>query len=205
VDKLSHGIQSLGREFSDVKGSTQGVRIPKDPPPSQIDELRQGGPGDERTRHTDEIERQTIIRHNERAQSQNEGVTSQRILVVEDNIINRRILSRKLCSLGFEIIEANDGQETLDAYQNSSLDCILMDQEMPVISGNSATRRIRELEKESGTHIPILGMTANVRAAQISEMLEAGMDDIINKPFRTEEIVAKINQFLPMALGMTNK
>jgi CheY-like chemotaxis protein len=109
-----------------------------------------------------------------------------------------------LCSLGFEIIEANNGQEALDAYQNSSLDCILMDQEMPVINGNSATRRIRELEKESDTHIPILGMTANVRAAQISEMLEAGMDDIINKPFRTEEIVAKINQFLPMALGMTN-
>ncbi|KAI1829267.1 hypothetical protein DTO027I6_10018 [Penicillium roqueforti] len=205
VDKLSHGIQSLGRELSDIKGSTQGVRIPKDPPLSQIDELRQGGPVDERTRRTREIERRTVIRDNERAQSQNEGITSRRILVVEDNIINRSILSRKLCSLGFEIIEANNGQEALNAYQNSSLDCILMDQEMPVINGNAATRRIRELEKESDTHIPILGMTANVRAAQISEMLEAGMDDIIKKPFRGEEIVATISQFLPMGLDMTDK
>jgi signal transduction histidine kinase len=99
VDKLSHGIQSLGRELSDIKGSTQGVRIPKDPPLSQIDELKQGGPVDERTRRTHEIERRTIIRDNERAQSQNEGITSRRILVVEDNIINRRILSRQFSNI----------------------------------------------------------------------------------------------------------
>jgi signal transduction histidine kinase/CheY-like chemotaxis protein len=196
VDKLSHDIQVLGRELSEVEAPTQEVRIPKTPPLSQIDELRPGGPLDERTRHTHEIARQAMVHNNEGHQNHNWETSDRRILVVEDNIINRRIISRKLRSLGFEVIEANNGEEALNIFQNSKLDCILMDQEMPVMDGNAATKCIRELEKGRDTHIPILGVTANVRAAQKSEMLEVGMDDIIHKPFRTDDIVAKISQFV---------
>ncbi|KAJ5776694.1 uncharacterized protein N7511_001705 [Penicillium nucicola] len=203
VDKLSHNIQALGLELSEVEGPTPDVRIPKDPPLSQIDELNRSGSMDERTKHSHEIARQAIVRSNDIHQSQNDKNTSRHILVVEDNIINRRILSRKLRSLGFQIMEASNGLEALNTFQNSKLDCILMDQEMPVMDGNTATKRIRELENENDTHIPILGVTANVRAAQRSEMLEAGMDDIIHKPYHTEEIVAKISQFVPATLEMT--
>lgn len=203
VDKLSHNIQALGMELSDLEGPTPDVRIPKDPSLSQIDELNRSGSMDERTKHTHEIGRQAIVRSTEIHQSQDDENTSRRILVVEDNIINRRILSRKLRSLGFQIMEANNGLEALNTFQNSRLDCILMDQEMPVMDGNAATKRIRELENGNDTHVPILGVTANVRAAQRSEMLEAGMDDIIHKPYHTEEIVAKISQFVPATLKIT--
>ena len=99
--------------------------------------------------------------------------------------------------MGFQILEASNGQEALDVAQNDTLDCILMDQEMPVMDGISATKRIRELENDSDAHIPIVGVTANVRMAQQAEMLDAGMDDIIHKPYRTDEIVAKISQLVP--------
>jgi CheY-like chemotaxis protein len=205
VENLSHDIQALGRVLSEGEESTQDIQIPEDPPLNQVDELRRGGPVDERTRNTDEVARQVIFRNIESHQSHKEQSAGRRILVVEDNIINRRILSRKLGSLGFQIMEAKNGQEALNKFQNGKIDCILMDQEMPVLDGNAATKRIRELEKESDTRVPILGVTANVRAAQKSEMFEAGMDDIIHKPFRTEEIIAKINQFVPVSLTLTNK
>ncbi|KAJ6089216.1 hypothetical protein N7499_004063 [Penicillium canescens] len=205
VDKLSHDIQALGRELSEVEGSTQNVQIPEEPSLNQVDELRRGGPMDGKTTNTDKIARQVIFRDIGSHQSHKEQNTGRRILVVEDNIINRRILSRKLGSLGFQIVEVKNGQEALDKFQNSKIDCILMDQEMPVLDGNAATKRIRELEKESDTHVTILGVTANVRAAQKSEMLEAGMDDIVNKPFHTEEIIAKINQFVPAILNIKNR
>jgi len=205
LDKLSHDIQALGRELADVEGSTQEIRIPENPPLTHIEELSPEAPLDEKTRQTYEIARQAAIRDNESRRSHNEEKTSRRILVVEDNVINRKILSRKLVELGFQIIEANNGQEALNAFQNSTVDCILMDQEMPVMDGNSATKLIRQLEKGSDAHIPILGVTANVRSVQQSEMLEAGVDDIIHKPFRTEELVAKIGQFVASTVEITHK
>ncbi|KAJ5973946.1 hypothetical protein N7481_011156 [Penicillium waksmanii] len=205
LDKLSHDIQALGRELAVDEGSTQEIRIPENPPLTHIEELNPEAPLDEKTRHTYEIARQATIQDIESHQSQNEERATKRILVVEDNVINRKILSRKLVALGFQIMEANNGREALDAFQNSTVDCILMDQEMPVMDGNSATKLIRQLEKGSDAHIPILGVTANVRVAQQSEMLEAGMDDIIHKPFRTEELVAKISQFVPSTVEMTDE
>jgi signal transduction histidine kinase/CheY-like chemotaxis protein len=203
VDKLSHNIQALGVELSEVEGPLPDVRISKDPPLKQIDELNRGGSMDERTKHTRDIAQQAVDPSNETYQRQIDESPGRRILVVEDNVINRRILSRKLRSLGFQIMEASNGLEALNTFQNSRFDCILMDQEMPVMDGNAATKRIRELENGNDTHIPIFGVTANVRAAQRSEMLDAGMDDIIHKPYHFQEIVAKISQFVPATLEMT--
>ncbi|KAJ5778482.1 hypothetical protein N7520_001728 [Penicillium odoratum] len=197
LDKLCHDVQALGRELAKVEGPTPDSRIPEDPPLTHIKELRPGAPHDNRTRHTYEIARQATTDNNEICRSHIEESANRRILVVEDNFINRKILLQKLKSLEFQVMEASNGQEALDVVQNNTLDCILMDQEMPVMDGNSATKRIRELENGSNAHIPILGVTANVRMAQQAEMLDAGMDDIIHKPYRTEEIVGKICQLVP--------
>lgn len=116
------------------------------------------------------------------------------ILVVEDNIINRQIISRKLQSLGFHTSEATNGQEALAAVRREKFDCILMDQEMPVMDGKSATMAIRNLDRAADT--PILGVTANVRASQQQDLLDAGMNDILYKPYRTNDLFEKIDQLL---------
>jgi CheY-like chemotaxis protein len=108
------------------------------------------------------------------------------VLLVEDNIINQRILRRKLEAKGFKVKTANNGREAVDAVYRISTtegdaatvyDVILMDQEMPVLDGNSATKEIRELEAQGYvSHVPIIGVTANVREEQKADMRSAGMD-----------------------------
>ncbi|KAJ5292141.1 hypothetical protein N7478_001392 [Penicillium angulare] len=198
-DKVCSDIQSLSVQPHKGGELTSEVRIPRDPPERHIEELSQIASPDERTRNTRVIAQKAIARIGE-IDLKNTIVRS--ILVVEDNIINREILSKKLRSLGFRVIEATNGLEALEVFQNQRADCILMDQEMPMMDGNEATKHIRALEKESQNHIPILGVTANARLAQRTEMIEAGMDDVIHKPFRTEEIIAKISQFVPTKLEM---
>ena len=95
---------------------------------------------------------------------------------------------------------ANNGKEAVAAVKNSSsgakpFDVILMDQEMPLMSGNAASRAIRELEQQ-GTikHMPILGVTANVRGAQTDEMIESGMQDVITKPYKIEDLVSHLTE-----------
>lgn len=118
------------------------------------------------------------------------------VLAVEDNMINRQIVSRKLQSLGFHISEVTNGQDALDAVRRDEFDCMLMDQEMPVMDGMSATMAIRSIGRDCTANIPILGVTANVRASQQIEMLDADMDDIIHKPYRTNDLLEKMNQLL---------
>lgn len=142
--------------------------------------------------------------HKNLSENDDGGVASRHILLVEDNDINRRIISRKLKFLGFEVSEASNGQEALDIAEQSEFSCILMDQDMPVMDGNSATRAIRNLERDSGSHIPILGVTANVRAEQQAEMLEAGMDGIILKPYKTSDMLERINYLIGTKVGQGN-
>ncbi|TKA47351.1 hypothetical protein B0A55_11995 [Friedmanniomyces simplex] len=128
------------------------------------------------------------------------------VLLVEDNMINQRIVSRKLQAKGFRVTTANHGREAVDTVRHAPtdssddkghFDIILMDQEMPVMDGNAATREIRELEKKGEMkHVSILGVTANVRGEQQDEMVESGMDDVISKPYKIEDMVQKINKAL---------
>jgi CheY-like chemotaxis protein len=131
------------------------------------------------------------------------------ILLVEDNLINQKVLRRQLQSRGFEVFVANNGQEAVDMVEargvvkeaNSKrrnyFDCILMDQEMPVMDGNTATEEIRELQKQGRAgHCPILGVSANVREAQTNSMIESGMDAVISKPFKVDDLVKKIRGLL---------
>ncbi len=125
-----------------------------------------------------------------RSQSYQSYHDKQTLLLVEDNLINQKVLRRQLQSRGFEVFVANNGQEAVDAVvergkheddnDRNYFDCILMDQEMPVKDGNVATQEIRELQHDGKAgHSHILGVSANVREAQTKGMRDAGMDDVI--------------------------
>lgn len=126
---------------------------------------------------------------------------SQHVLLVEDNQINQRLLSRKLEKKGFKVTTANNGQEAVarvkglpSSGDRSSFDIILMDKEMPLLDGNAATREIRDMEQRGGgQRAPIIGVTANVRDEQQEEMIASGMDDVISKPYEIDEMVSVVN------------
>ncbi|KAJ6103670.1 hypothetical protein N7486_003892 [Penicillium sp. IBT 16267x] len=225
IEHLCSGIQALSNKATGVNSRKKSPEIPEDPIITHIAEISPGAARDDKYMHTLELahhakpdqpsasDRQILHPDlnvdepsNSPGTSDSIGVKSdtkgtRHILVVEDNIINRQIVSRKLQSLGFHVSEATNGQEALDAVQRDGFDCILMDQEMPVMSGTSATMAIRNLGRDYTANIPILGVTANVRATQQIEMLDAGMDDIIHKPYRTNDLYEKINQLIILRLN----
>ena len=110
-----------------------------------------------------------------------------RILVVEDQPLNREVAIGMLASLGLEVETAHHGQQALDMMQSRSFDLILMDCEMPVMDGFSATRALRARER-TGVHIPIIALTADVTSTGRAACLAAGMDDHLAKPFRRETL-----------------
>ncbi|KAJ5343925.1 CheY-like superfamily [Penicillium brevicompactum] len=211
MDRLSLDIQTLGNEMRGVNQRTEEPQISPNPPEDNLWEVGPGAPSDQKTKRTHSIAREVsddqIRSANKDAKNDDKNDplphkhtgSGQRLLLVEDNIINRRIISRKLDTLGFDISEASNGKEAVDATKNGQFDCILMDQQMPIMDGNCATREIRKLEEKNDSHVPILGVTANVREAQQDEMMSAGMDDIIHKPYGTQELVDKINKIAPNA------
>ncbi|KAI8279354.1 hypothetical protein K4K56_012745 [Colletotrichum sp. SAR 10_98] len=138
-----------------------------------------------------------------------EGPPPLDVLIVEDNIVNQRVLQKQLRNCGNNTHVANHGGEALDQLKKSrfwsgkeaegfDLSVILMDLEMPVMDGMTCARRIRELEREGTliTHIPIIAVTAYARPEQIESAKEAGIDDVISKPFRIPELIPKINELI---------
>jgi signal transduction histidine kinase/ActR/RegA family two-component response regulator len=117
-----------------------------------------------------------------------EGV---RALIVEDNATNRLVATRLLEALGLAVETACDGAEGLEAARLGTFDLILMDIQMPVMDGISATRAIRSLDGPPG-QVPILGLTANVLASQKRSYLEAGMDDVVDKPINPGVLFERI-------------
>jgi two-component system, sensor histidine kinase and response regulator len=104
--------------------------------------------------------------------------------------VARRLLERA----GHQVTVANTGREGLDCWMNGSFDVILMDVQMPEMDGSEATRRMREIERQWGTRIPIIAMTAHAMVGDRESCLEAGMDDYIQKPFDPPELFAKISK-----------
>ncbi|KAF2753172.1 hypothetical protein EJ05DRAFT_523319 [Pseudovirgaria hyperparasitica] len=129
------------------------------------------------------------------------------VLIVEDNLVNQRVLQKQLTNVGFKVTVANHGGEALDALQSSKiwhkpplgakeLHVVLMDQEMPVMDGLQATKKIRQWEGEGQVvrHIPIIAVTANARPAQIQTLMDVGMDNVVSKPFRIPDLVPTIEE-----------
>ncbi len=117
------------------------------------------------------------------------------ILVVDDNRINRKIVTMALDSSGANIIEAKDGQEAVDRYIDNNIDIILMDCLMPVMDGFDATSQIRKLELGK-KHTLILALSASASSEIGERSMDAGMDDIMLKPFKFDELLNKIAQSL---------
>ena len=122
------------------------------------------------------------------------GLTG-RVLVVEDQPLNREVAIGILSSLGLQVDTANDGRQALRALEGRRFDAVLMDCEMPVMDGFSATAAIRRGEP-AGTHIPIIALTADATAAGREACLAAGMDDYLAKPFRREVLHATLARWL---------
>ncbi len=126
-----------------------------------------------------------------------------RILLVEDNEVNRRVIERLLTKFGYQVVTAEDGARGLELFLNEgdSLGLILMDNQMPVMDGLEATRLIRDCEKrDAGTrHIPIVALTANVFEDDRERCRQAGMDDFLPKPVNAHQLKATLEKWLPLA------
>ena len=121
-----------------------------------------------------------------------------KILIVEDNEMNRDVLSRRLARRGYEIVMAVDGAEGIATAQSMRPDLILMDMSLPVVDGWEATRRLRA---DSGTRtIPVIGLTAHAMAGDRDKVIAAGCDDYDTKPVELPRLLQKIEALLAGAV-----
>ena len=124
------------------------------------------------------------------------------VLLAEDNAVNRTLALRLLEKQGHTVMVANNGREVVATFENSnpnSFDLILMDVQMPEMDGIEATAAIREMERATGKHTPILAMTANAMSGDRERCLKAGMDGYLAKPIQMEELTMAIERTI--ALG----
>ncbi|RLA94834.1 MAG: hypothetical protein DRG69_04515, partial [Deltaproteobacteria bacterium] len=119
-----------------------------------------------------------------------------RILLAEDNIVNQKLAVRLLQRQGWEVAVANNGKEAVQMVKEGDFDLILMDVQMPEMDGLEATRLIREMEKGTGKHIPIIALTAHAFEEDRKRCLEAGMDAYTTKPIKIQELFRMIEELL---------
>jgi two-component system, cell cycle response regulator DivK len=117
-----------------------------------------------------------------------------RILLVEDNEMNRDMLSRRLERRGFEVVIALDGASGLEAARTAAPDLILMDMSLPVMDGWEATRRMKG--DPSLAHIPVIALTAHAMAEDRDRALDSGCDDYDTKPIELTRLLLKIDALL---------
>lgn len=125
------------------------------------------------------------------------GFVARNILLAEDGVVNRRVAVSLLEKRGHQVTAVENGQMAVDAVQAGDFDLVLMDVQMPVLDGFAATAAIRELQAESGRHLPIIAMTAHAMKGDRQRCLEAGMDDYVSKPFRPHELFAAVEKVKP--------
>ncbi len=117
-----------------------------------------------------------------------------KILIVEDNELNRDMLSRRLMRKGFEIVMAEDGQKGVEMSLSENPDLILMDLSLPIMDGWEATSTIKNAEETK--EIPIIVLTAHAMAGDREKALEAGADEYDTKPIEFKRLLGKIKDFL---------
>lgn len=117
-----------------------------------------------------------------------------KLLYVEDNEMNRDMLSRRLQRRGFAVLIAVDGEQGLSMAASEKPDLILMDMSLPVVDGWEATRRLKAAPDTQA--IPIIGLTAHAMSTDRDKCLEAGCDDYDTKPVELERLLEKIERLL---------
>jgi CheY-like chemotaxis protein len=122
-----------------------------------------------------------------------------KVLVVEDNEMNRDMLSRRLTRRGFQVIFAVDGQQGVDLARSERPDIILMDMSLPVMDGWEATRRVKS--DDTTRSVPVIGLTAHAMAGDREKAIEAGCDDYDTKPVELERLIGKMERLLGAGKG----
>jgi CheY-like chemotaxis protein len=122
-----------------------------------------------------------------------------KILLVEDNEMNRDMLSRRLLRQGFEVVMAVDGGQAVIMADSERPDLILMDMSLPVIDGWEATRRVKAAERTA--HIPVIALTAHAMSGDREKALDAGCDDYDTKPIEMPRLLEKIDALLVRSRG----
>lgn len=127
-----------------------------------------------------------------------------RVMLVDDNLVNRIVGSEMLKRLGLEVLECEDGLQACEQIEREPVDLVLMDCLMPVLDGYAATQRIRQWEADKGgaqgrPRVPVIAITANALAADIARCHEVGMDDHLPKPFTQRQLEQSLSKWLPRA------
>lgn len=113
-----------------------------------------------------------------------------KLLLVEDNFLNQKLIFLNLTKFGFKIDVANNGAEAIEKVKENRYNIILMDLMMPVMDGLEATQEIRLFEETLNQHTPIIGLTANTFDADREKCLAIGMDEFMSKPFDVDVFLA---------------
>ena len=122
-----------------------------------------------------------------------------RILLVEDNEMNRDMLSRRLIRRGFEVVFAVDGKQGVDLARSEKPDIILMDMSLPVMDGWEATRCVKS--DDATRSVPVIGLTAHAMSGDREKAIEAGCDDYDTKPVEINRLIGKMERLLGVAKG----
>jgi len=123
-----------------------------------------------------------------------------KILLVEDNELNRDMLSRRLERKGFQVVMAADGQQGVDLAMSEDPDLILMDMDLPIVDGWEATRRVKAGASTRG--IPVIALTAHAMVGDRDKAIAAGCDDYDTKPIDFSRLLGKIETLLGSAAGV---
>lgn len=123
-----------------------------------------------------------------------------RILLAEDNAVNQKLAVRVLEKRGHSVVVAETGIKALEFFEQHSFDVALMDVQMPEMDGIEAVKRIREIEKSTGKHIPIIAMTAHAMVGDKERCLQAGMDEYLSKPLQSKVLFEVIERVLTPAM-----
>ena len=136
-----------------------------------------------------------LITHHTLAEAKHQS--QPRILVVEDNLINQKLIVRLLENLGYRADVAANGQDALEALSRSAYAVVLMDCQMPVMDGYQATAQIRQRDSHNDTHTPIIAVTAHAMRGDRERCLAAGMDDYISKPIDPDVLEITLARWMP--------
>ena len=125
--------------------------------------------------------------------------TKLRVLLAEDNPVNRTLGVRMLTKMGYDVVGAEDGRKTVEAVVEGNFDLVLMDLQMPGMDGFEATAAIRERERGSDRHLPIVALTAHAMQGDRERCVATGMDGFASKPIHAAELTAVIEKLVPIA------